>query len=145
LAELSLPDRTIISNVPTVDHAPESLTHLVLKLNPHLYTPQISQPTPQEAKKHITDVDNAIDLCSRLLRLDHTKRLTAAQSLRHAFFRTDPKDQGEQDVFVDIGEGKCGRLHAIDTDGKREWDGTRGETSCAQCWAGVRFKVDSRR
>ncbi|RSH85246.1 hypothetical protein EHS25_005053 [Saitozyma podzolica] len=45
-----LHNRTIISNVPTVDHAPESLTHLVLKLNPHLYTPQISQPTPRKPK-----------------------------------------------------------------------------------------------
>jgi cell division control protein 7 len=120
-----LADRTIISNLPTLDSAPASLSALILKLNPHIYTPPFAHPTTEQAKTHIKQVDDALDLCARLLRLDVTKRLTAAQALRHLFF-AQHRGEGEmvveegEDEVVKVGEGKCGRLHAVDADGKRE-------------------------
>lgn len=73
-----------MTNISTVDKAPESLVPIILRLNPHIYTPPMSNPTPQDAEDHITKIDEAIDLCARMLRVDCTKRITAANSLRHA-------------------------------------------------------------
>lgn len=119
-------DRTIITNVPTVDTAPESLAPVILKLNPHIYTPHSSNVTREEAEEHIQMVDQAIDLCSRLLRLDATKRITAANALRHPFIAPrDPEEEEEamedmvEDQVLDINAGKCGHLHGMDGN-KRE-------------------------
>lgn len=108
-----------MTNVPTVDHPPDSLAALILRLNPHLYTPHQAQPTREEALAHITDVDAAFDLCGRLLRLDATTRITAAAALRHRFLAND-EDDGPDEI-LDVTEGKCGHLHQITEDGTREF------------------------
>lgn len=115
------PGRTLISNVPTLDSAPESIRTLILKLNPHIYTPPITHPTQSEARSHIETMDLAIDLCARVLRLDVTKRLTAAEALRHPFF-SQVADKVDLKVLPVLGakQGKCGRLHCFDKNGKRE-------------------------
>nr|XP_031862507.1 uncharacterized protein CI109_002004 [Kwoniella shandongensis]KAA5529579.1 hypothetical protein CI109_002004 [Kwoniella shandongensis] len=111
-----LHNRTIISNVPTIDNNPPTLSALVLKLNPHIYTPHMSNPTPADAREHIESIDQAIDLCTRLIRLDATKRLTAAQALRHPFLSADvdPEDEAGQDEVLAPTEGKCGELHEVE-------------------------------
>jgi cell division control protein 7 len=109
-----------MSNVPTVDQSPPNLTDLVLTLNPHLYTPPHANPTPEEARKHIEAMDHALDLCSKLLKLDATKRLTAKQALHHQFFH-DPIVAFGEDSGLPIlrgVDGKCGHLHSVE-DGKR--------------------------
>lgn len=114
-------DRTILSNVPSLDSAPASLTALVLKLNPHIFTPPKLHPSQTDAKAHIEAVDNTIDLCARLLRLDATKRVTAAAALRHPFLRPvqgeSKEDLVEEELLSGV-DGKCGFLHGTD-DGKR--------------------------
>lgn len=101
-------DRTIISNVPSLDSHPSSLSSIILTLNPHLYTPHQPNPTSSQAKDHIENIDYAIDLCSRLLRLDHTKRLTADGALRHRFLRDGSEEKVQNLTGLD---GKCGSLH----------------------------------
>lgn len=81
--------------MPSLDDPPSSLTELILTLNPHLYTPHSSGPTSEEAKKHIKAIDDALDLVTKLLRLDCTKRLTAAQALRHSFLAGRDADWNE--------------------------------------------------
>ncbi|WVW80868.1 hypothetical protein I302_102858 [Kwoniella bestiolae CBS 10118] len=112
-----LHNRTIISNVPTLDSHPSSLASLVMKLNPHIYTPHMTNPTPDDAREHIEAIDQAIDLCQKLLRLDSTKRLSAAQALRHPFLapREDEEDVEEgRDEVLDPKDGKCGELHEVE-------------------------------
>lgn len=114
-------DRTILCNVPTIDTAPLSITQVILKLNPHLYTPPQMYPTPDQAREHIEFMDAAMDLCSHMLRLDCTRRYTAKQSLEHAFLK-DPSFVSEKvgDAGEEVGErthpmeGKCGQLHFVD-------------------------------
>lgn len=82
------------------------------------------QPTPADAQAHIEGIDQAIDLCLRLLRLDSTKRITSAAALRHPFFKplqVDAEGDGDlSDTEVLAGSaGKCGHLHGMDGD-KRE-------------------------
>ena len=118
---LVLIDRTIISNVPTIDTAPANLSSLIMRLNQHIFTPLQHHPSSADAKAHIEAIDNAIDLCTRLLRLDATKRLTAAAALRHPFLRPKTEESMEdmEDEEILGGEdGKCGYLHGIE-DGKR--------------------------
>ena len=116
-------DRTIISNIPTVDTAPESLVPVILRLNPHIYTPPLANPSPDEAEEHIIRIDQAIDLCGRMLRLDATKRITAANALRHPFLEVGKGQEGYEDMtedeVLDVREGKCGHLHGIEGN-KRE-------------------------
>ncbi|WVQ86040.1 hypothetical protein IAT38_008208 [Cryptococcus sp. DSM 104549] len=117
-----LHNRTIISNVPTFDTAPSSLSDVILKLNPHLYTPHTPNPSPEEALAHIEQIDQVLDLCTKMLRLDATKRLTAAGALRHPFLKVR-KGKGEEEGVVqedleeeevlEPTEGKCGDLHAV--------------------------------
>jgi cell division control protein 7 len=103
-----------MTNVPTVDAPPRSLEYLILKLNPHLYTPSMTHPTPEEASAHIEAMDEAILLCVQLLRLDATKRITAAHALNHRFFRGGEgwKEEDEH-VGVHSEMGKCGNLHEV--------------------------------
>lgn len=115
-----------MTNVPTVDNPPDSLPALILRLNPHLYTPHQPHPTPEEAIEHITAIDAALDLCARLLRLDSTTRTTAAVALRHRFLG-DPEDDGP-DELLDPTEGKCGHLHTVTDDGTREYNLREGFT-----------------
>ncbi|OCF43627.1 CDC7 protein kinase [Kwoniella heveanensis CBS 569] len=115
-----LHNRTMMTNVPTVDSHPPTLSALVLKLNPHIYTPHMTNPSPADAKEHIESIDQAIDLCQRLLRLDSTKRLTADQALRHPFLAPGEGEDEEaepEDEVLDPTEGKCGDLHEV-IDGK---------------------------
>lgn len=95
----------------------------MLRLNPHIYTPPVANPTKAEAREHIEDIDNAIDLCGKLLRLDATRRLTASAALRHPFMRMDRRADGAEDLdyyeILEGTDGKCGHLHNLDT-GKRE-------------------------
>lgn len=113
---LTIADRTIITNVPTVDNAPPSLNYLILKLNPHLYVPSMLNPTAEEAQAHIDAMDDAIHLCSQLLRLDATKRITAAQALNEKFFANAEEGFVEEEEASNVGgeEGKCGNLHEVD-------------------------------
>ena len=119
---LTIADRIIISNVPSLDSPPPNLQTLILKLNPHVFTPPMLHPSPAEGKIHIEAVDNAIDLCSRLLWLDATKRLTASAALRHKFLfpmeGESQKDLALEEVLNGV-DGKCGNLHVIEN-GKRE-------------------------
>lgn len=114
-------DRTIMTNVPTVDSAPPSLNHLILKLNPHLYTPPINNPTIEEARRHVEAMDGAIDLCTQLLRLDATKRITAARALNHVFFQKGDDFWQPEPEKAGAGseDGKCGNLHEVEA-GRRE-------------------------
>ncbi len=78
-------------------------------------------PSPVDAKAHIEAIDNAIDLCTRLLRLDATKRLSASAALRHPLLRPTQGESTEDMVDEEIlgaEDGKCGDLHGIE-DGKR--------------------------
>lgn len=109
-------DRTIITNVPTVDLSPEPLAVTILRLNPHLYTPHQAHPTPAEAAAHIREVDQMLDLLTGLLHLDATKRLTASAALSHPFLDADE----EPDDYLDPTEGKCGHLHEWTAEGQRE-------------------------
>ena len=105
-----------MTNVPTVDNPPRSLEYLVLKLNPHLYTPSMVNPSPGEASAHIDAMDDAVALCSQLLRLDATKRITAAHALNHRFFQSERGWQLEEESnMVHSEEGKCGNLHEWET------------------------------
>ncbi|WVR08562.1 hypothetical protein IAU60_005617 [Kwoniella sp. DSM 27419] len=111
-----LHNRTIISNVPTLETNPPTLASLVLKLNPHIYTPHMANPTPADAKAHIESIDQAIDLCQRLLRLDATKRLSAVQALKHPFLaqgngETELHISDASDELLCPAESKCGDLH----------------------------------
>ena len=112
-----------MSNVPSLDTHPSSLASLVMKLNPHIYTPHKTNPTPNDAREHIEAIDQAIDLCQKLLRLDATKRLSAAQALRHPFLTTreDEHDEEEgRDEVLGPQDGKCGALHDM-IGGRREF------------------------
>ncbi|KAK4685819.1 cell division control protein 7, partial [Tremellales sp. Uapishka_1] len=116
-----LHNRTIISNLPSLDSAPPSIMALILKLNPNIYVPPSTNPTKEESTHHIESIDQAIDLCGRLLRLDATKRLTAGQALRHPFLGSlddgeEEEDEEEQEILVGE-DGKCGKLHGR-VDGK---------------------------
>lgn len=114
------PDRTIMTNCSTIDKAPYSLREMILTINPHLYNPPLSCPTPAEAQSHIESMDFAMDLCTRLLRLDATKRLSAKRALNHEFFSLGPNYEEEADTPILSGvEGKCGHLHSVEN-GKRE-------------------------
>lgn len=113
------PDRTIICNVPTVESAPDSLAALVLRLNPHLYTPHQPQPSPEDAMRHIMAVDQALDLVNRMLRVDSTSRLTAAAALRHPFLAPLAGDDDGPDELLAVTDGKCGHLHSV-TDGQHQ-------------------------
>ena len=77
----------------------------------------MSHPSPEDAKAHIEAIDNAIDLCTRLLRLDATKRSSAAAALRHPFLRPvgeeDEEDMRDEEILNGT-EGKCGHLHAYE-------------------------------
>ena len=112
-------DRTIISNIPIIDIAPPSLTTIVHRLNPNIYTPPLANPTPQEAKIHIQAIDQAIDLCKKLLRLDATQRLTASAALQHPLFDVshlndeDPAQNMIEEEDLLVNEGKCGNLHEM--------------------------------
>lgn len=75
-------------------------------------------PTPDEAQDHIESIDQAIDLCSKMLRVDTTRRITAANALRHILFKTDENDEEyladmEEDIVMDPRDGKCGHLHGF--------------------------------
>lgn len=93
----------------------------MLKLNPHIFTPPMHHPSPANAKAHIEAVDDAVNLCTRLLRPDATKRLTAAGALRHPFLRP-MKGESMEDMVEEepLGgeDGKCGYLHGVE-EGKR--------------------------
>jgi hypothetical protein len=110
-------DRTIVCNTPTLDGAIPSLQQIIVKLNPHIYTPPMHHPSAADAEAHILAIDDAIDLCVRLLRLDATKRLTAAGALRHPFLRP-LGGESMADVLeveqIGVTEGKCGYLHDIE-------------------------------
>lgn len=121
MSEKLTTDRTIICNVPTVDGPPDSLAALILRLNPHLYTPHQPHPTPEEAMQHITAVDQALDLVNRMLRVDSTSRLTAAAALRHPFLAFMAGDDDGPDELLDVTEGKCGYLHTMTAEGQREY------------------------
>jgi cell division control protein 7 len=93
-----------------------------LKLNPHLYTPPLADPTPDEAAEHIVLMDNALDLCSKLLKLDSARRISARDALNHNFFNDfdDPESSVERILPILSGEdGKCGHLHSV-ADGRRK-------------------------
>lgn len=114
-------DRTMICNVPTLETNPDSMKNLILKLNPHIFTPPLTHPSSADARAHIEAMDQAIDLCTRLLRLDVTKRPTAAVALRHPFFEglVDDEDLMVQEVLSGL-DGRCGALHGIDDTGRRK-------------------------
>jgi cell division control protein 7 len=94
---------------------PPNLTYLILKLNPHIYTPPMLHPTSTDAAKHINSIDLAIKLCTGLLKLDATRRLTAASALEHEFFLEDDSTGCEEHIneVIPGGEGKCGNLHGL--------------------------------
>jgi cell division control protein 7 len=114
-------DRTMVCNVPTLETNPDSIKNLILKLNPHIFTPPLTHPSSADARAHIEAMDQAIDLCTRLLRLDVTKRPTAAVALRHPFFEglVDDEDLVVPEVLSGL-DGRCGALHGIDDTGRRK-------------------------
>lgn len=65
-------------------------------------------------------MDRAIDLCARLLRLDATKRSTAAQALRHPFLAVENGPDSVEYAPLEGTQGKCGHLHGMDEHGRRE-------------------------
>jgi cell division control protein 7 len=122
ICEANEKDRTLMTNVPTVEQNPPNLSELVLTLNPHLYTPPLAAPTPEEAQIHIDMMDHALDLCSKLLKLDATKRISAKHALNHPFFtmtvNVNENEEPAKPILTGL-DGKCGHLHTLE-DGKRE-------------------------
>ncbi|KAH8083700.1 kinase-like domain-containing protein [Filobasidium floriforme] len=115
-----LHNRTFATNLNTVPLNPtKTLSEMVLSLNPTLYNPPCSNPTPAEAKRHIESVDNMLDLLKRCLVIDSTRRWTAGMLLRHKFLeeglRDDEKEDGgfEQGELRGIAEGVCGHMHFV--------------------------------
>ena len=109
-----------MTNCPTVDQAPKSLSEIILTLNPHIYTPPLQDPTREEALEHIESIDCAIELCIHLLRLDATRRYSAKKALGHKFFSMAEGYEPEVDQPILSGvDGKCGHLHSVEG-GKRE-------------------------
>jgi cell division control protein 7 len=101
------------SNVPQLDSAPNGLTSVILRLNPHIYTPPYAHPTPAQAAAHIEAMDAAMELCTCLLRLDCTRRFTARQALTHRFLATGTEGpDAEQRVHPML--GKCGMMHYVE-------------------------------
>ncbi|ORX41053.1 kinase-like domain-containing protein [Kockovaella imperatae] len=117
-----LHNRTLICNVPTLDADPQrTLKSIVLRLNPHLYTPPSSCPSSWEAEEHIRFIDHALRLLHGLLRLDCTSRFSASEALQHEFFSEEGEDMDQDfDDFEPVGiqDGKCGNLHGF-VDGRR--------------------------
>lgn len=119
-------DRTFATNLNTVPLNPtKTLGEMVLTLNPVLYNPPCTNPTPAEAKRHIENVDNMLDLLKRCLVIDSTRRWTAGMLLRHKFLedglRDDEKEDGgyEEGELREIAQGACGHLHFV-RNGQRE-------------------------
>lgn len=113
------------TNISTITQQPmKSLSDLVLKMNPNLYTPPSSNPTPVEARRHIESVDSMLDMLKRCLVIDATRRWTAGQLLRHRFLEEELRDDEKEDQgnpvgeLREIGEGACGHLHYM-KDGHR--------------------------
>jgi cell division control protein 7 len=110
-----------MTNCPTVDQAPANLTEVILTLNPHIYTPPLSDPTREESVEHIRSIDDAIELCKELLRLDATRRSTAKAALGHKFFSKAEGYEPELEHPILTGvDGKCGHLHSVEG-GKRTY------------------------
>ena len=110
-------DRTIITNVPTLDDPLEDIKSIVLKLNPTLYIPKCStSPTPAEAEEHIMAMDHALNLLRKCLILDPTKRITAANALEHPFFDQAVIDQAQRD---EDGEMNWGEIEREDDEWQR--------------------------
>jgi len=79
----------------------------------------MASPSSEDAEDHIIAIDQAIDLCGRMLRLDATKRITAANALRHPFLQPEnEEDEGWEDMaeeeVLDVRAGKCGHLHGVE-------------------------------
>lgn len=115
-------DRTILTNVPSLDTAPRSLTEIVLKLNPKLYEPPCAYPTADDVEAHVVMVDDALDLLKKLLTLDATKRPTAHQALMHPFFNDNclEHEMEKEDVVHPVAQGECKELHRVTEAGQRE-------------------------
>lgn len=111
-------DRTILHNLPNQSQNPK-LVDVIIKLNPKLYNPPSEYATAEEAKKHIEDVDQMLDLLKHLLKLDATKRATAHQALKHQFLQDglSEEEKEEDERIWEIGKGACGDLHHLSADG----------------------------
>lgn len=111
--------RTLLSNVPAIDHAGHSLEAIILKTNPDLWTPHESDPDPDNHKPTIA---LSLDFLKQTLQLDPCKRITASQALRHPFLQREGVDEDE-DGPCRPEEAVCGRWHQMNEDGSsRECD-----------------------
>jgi cell division control protein 7 len=68
---------------------------------------------------HKANVKTALDLVSRLLEPESTKRITPRQALRHAFLREDDALDDDDLAPHLFGKGVCGKLHFIDEELER--------------------------
>lgn len=124
-------DRVFLSNVPALAHDPFSLTKMVEKVNPALYSlpssttrHQSLSPPPSDADSDLDPVDykagisDALDLLKRCLNVNPVRRITAKEALEHRFLRREGIDEGLTGPR-DVGEGKCGNRHFLDEKGNR--------------------------
>jgi cell division control protein 7 len=134
-------DRSFCTNVPSVEYGEVPWPELVERINPYLYqrasvpTPTStshspSSPTPRSPPpptKHNILLSSALDLLTKCLDWDATRRITAREALFHPFLaegtevRLDPltgEDYSGDDLFFPhpIGEGVCRRGHWTEGD-----------------------------
>ncbi|KAL7413178.1 kinase-like domain-containing protein [Mrakia frigida] len=109
----SIHNRTLISNVPALDHAGHNLESIILTANPYLYSNHSPDDTLQEHEQGIAE---ALDLLKHILALDPCKRYTAGQALEHEFLAeegVDPDFDGPRGPGMAV----CAEGHKLNDDG----------------------------
>lgn len=104
-------DRTITTNIPSIETENRDLSDFVRRLNPGLFVHEIQDGDFSQTRKHRVDVENAINLLKATLEPESTKRITARDALYHPFL-IDPSQPEDDELFPHPwGQGVCGEHH----------------------------------